>query len=145
MIEVDQFELHHFLSLSGQALSDYSAPLLATRSAATFGSVYELLVSKLTMVDEQHLVYALEICMLLKSEEFIEDVVAFLSHTDASVCCTAYRLLANYPHTLLPNDFVRRIAVVPVVELFAPSCRSDEKVRVGTNAEFLHSLTAKFA
>jgi hypothetical protein len=145
MNESKVFSHDRFLSLAGCELVKYAEPFLTTQAEAIPGSVYETLQSQLADMDEEHAVYALEICMRLKPSEFVSRAVTFLSHTDAAVCSTAYRLINSLPPNLIPADLVEKIAATPTVALFAPDVRSGERIRIGTNEEFIRDLVSRFA
>lgn len=145
MNESETFSYERFMSLAGSALVSYAEPFVNKRMLAIPESVYELLLSNLTRLDEEHTVYALEICMALKSNEFASIVVGFLAHTDSAVCCTGYNLLKKIPPNLMPADLVRKIAATPEVDLFTHDVRTGNRIRIGTNREFIRDLTATFA
>ncbi len=145
MREVPQFRLDRFLALSGLELHDYTEPFVNRLQDAIPECVYEPLQSKLADLDEEHTVYALEINMLLNPEEFIERAVQFLSHSDSAVCCTAFRTIERLPAAFMTNDLLEQIRGTPVVDLFTTHVRTGERVRVGTNDQFIHDLLAKNA
>src|SRR5262245_7901119 len=124
MNESEHFDCDRFLSLAGTALVRYAEPFVNARVHAVPESTYDVLVSHLTQLDEEHTVYALEICMALKPREFASHVVGYLAHADAAVNCTACRLLRRIPPNMMPADLVRTIANTPEVDLFAPDVRS---------------------
>ena len=134
------FSFDRFSSLTGSDLVNYVEPYLSTRPEAIPESVYGQLLSGLATWDEYHVVYAMELCMRSKPEDFVGRAVPFLSHRDASVCCTAYRLIKSLPPSQQPDDLVSEIASVPVVELFRGDPRSGELKKVGTNEAFLLDL-----
>src|SRR5690349_14980193 len=113
------FNLDHFLSLAGSELATYVEPFLTTHIESVPQSVYDLVQFQLTSMDEEHTVYALEICMLLRPNEFVTRAVSFLSHTDAAVCCAAYNAINHLPSTLATAELVAKIAATPQVDLFA--------------------------
>jgi len=139
------FSYDRFLSLSGCELVDYVEPFVTTRVRAIPESVYDVLRSALTGLDEAHTVYALEICMLLKPREFVRCAVRFLSDSNASVCCTAYRIIKSLPPTSMPAELVREICATPSVDLFASDVCSGDRIHIGTNEEFIRDLIATFA
>jgi hypothetical protein len=145
MNESTAFNYDRFLSLAGCELVDYVEPFLTTKTNAIPESVYDPLQARLTGLDEYHAVYALEICMLLKPREFISHVVGFLSHHDSSVCCTAYRLIKAIQPTLMPTSLVAKIAATPTVDLFTSDLRSGDRIRIGTNEEFIRDLVKSFS
>lgn len=145
MTEISLFNLDHFLSLSGSELSDYAEPFVNIKNGSVPVSVYRPLQARLADLDERHLVYALEICMLLNPQDFVSRVVDFLSHPNASVCCVACNLVRNVSETLVTEELAKKIAATPVVDLFAADVRSGMRIQIGTNEEFVCELTEKFA
>ncbi len=145
MNEVEPFSYERFMSLTGTALVNYAEPFVNTRMHAVPASAYDLLAPNLTIMDEEHTVYALEICMALKPGEFANCVVGFLAHPDVAVSCAAYRLLQSIPRNKMPHDLIRKIGNTPVVDLFGPDLRSANRIRVGTNKEFIRNLVATFS
>jgi hypothetical protein len=139
------FSYDRFLSLTGSELVSYVEPFLTTQSEAIPEAVYDLLQPKFADLDNEHTVYALEICMLLKPSEFVRCAITFLSHPDAAVCCAAYNSINSLPPALMPADLVAKVATTPTVDLFAPDLRSSDRIRIGTNEGFIHDLVAKFA
>ena len=107
-------------------------------------SVYGPLQSRLTDLNERHLVYALEICMFLNPQDFVSRVVDFLSHSDASVCCAACNLISSVAETLVTEELAEKIADTPVVDLFTADVRSGKRIQIGTNEEFIRELKTKF-
>ena len=85
MNESESFSYEGFISLTGSALWNYTEPFVNTRMDAIPASVYDLLVPNLSRLDEEHTVYALEICMALKPSEFASVVVGFLASADSAV------------------------------------------------------------
>ena len=145
MKESESFSYERFMSLAGSALVSYAEPFVNTRLGTIPESVYDLLVTDLTRMDNEHTVYALEICMALKSSAFASIVVGFLAHADSAVSCTAYRLLKRIPPNLIPADLLSKIAATPVVDLFSADVRTGNRIRIGTNNEFIRDLVATFA
>ncbi len=96
-------------------------------------------------MDDRHAVYALEICMRLNPLEFVYDAIRYLSHTDAAVCCAACRAIQFLSPAMMPRDVVAKIAITPIVDLFANDLRTDERIRIGTNATFIRDLVTKFS
>jgi hypothetical protein len=143
MTELSPFLLDRFLSLSGPELRDYAEPFVNTHKDAIRESVYEPLQSKLRDLDEEHTVYALEICMLLKPDQFASRAVQFLSHSDSAVCCTAFRIIERLPSSFIRDHLGEQISGTPVVDLFSTHVRTGDRVRVGTNEEFIRELVAK--
>lgn len=144
MTESNVFSFERFLSLAGSDLVRYTEPFVNSEMQRIPEHVYEPLQSALEVMDEVHIVYALEICMLLKPSEFVSRVITFLSHTDAAVCCTACRLIERVPPSLMPLDLVKKIGATPTVDLFAPDLHSGNRICIGTNEEFVHSLVTTF-
>ncbi len=144
MNESESFSYERFMSLAGSALVSYAEPFVNTRMHAIPESVYDLLVPNLTSLDEEHTVYALEICIALKPSEFANLAVEFLAHSDAAVSSTACRVLQRVPPNLMPADLVRKIASTPIVDLFTRDVRSGNRIRIGTNKEFIRDLVATF-
>jgi hypothetical protein len=140
-----QFSLDKFLELSGSEFRKYAEPFVNVLHDTIPKSVYEPLKSKLQELDIEHTVYALEINMLLKPQEFIEFVIPYLSHSDSAVCCTAFRTIERQPTSLMTNDLCNQIRATPIVDLFSTHVRTGEKVLVGTNEEFIRNLLAKIA
>ena len=145
MSELESFSYERFMSLSGSSLVSYAEPFVNTRTHAIPESVFDLLMSNLTRLDEAHTIYALEICMALKPSEFISVVVGFLANANASISCTAYRLLSKTPPELISADLRSRIAATPVVDLFTSDVRTGTRIRIGTNEEFIRDLVANFS
>lgn len=145
MNKLESFSYERFMSLTGSALCGYAEPFVNTRIDAIGETVYDLLLTNLSILDEEHTVYALEICMALKPNDFAHVVVGFLAHSSAAVSATAYRLLQKMPPELLPADLRHRIATTPVVDLFTSDVRTGNPIRVGTNKEFIRDLVARFA
>jgi hypothetical protein len=145
MNETKTFDIHSFLTLSGRELMEYAESFLATEAPAMTLPTAEALVASLPSLDEEHLVYALELVMTARPEGFTDQLLTFLTHPRAAVCCTAYRLLSRVPQNSMPADFAKKVATVPIVELFTDDLVTGEKRSVGTNAEFIRSLMSKFA
>jgi hypothetical protein len=145
MNKLELFDYERFISLTGSALVSYAEPFVNTRPDAIPQAVYDLLIRDLPTLDEEHTVYALEICMALKPSEFASTVVGFLAHPDAAICVTAYRLLKRIPPESLRFDLWSRIAATPEIDLFAPDVRTGNLIRVGSNKEFIRDLVATFA
>jgi len=144
MNESASFDCDRFLSLGGSELVGYVEPFVNIRIDAIPESAYGVLQAALDGLDEVHTVYALEICMLLKPSEFAHQAAAFLSHTDAAVCCAACNSMNRLPPSLMPADLVQKIAATPTVDLFTTDLHSGERIRIGTNEEFIRDLVAKF-
>lgn len=140
MNESSSFSYGRFLSLGGCELVNYVEPFVTKHIDGIPESLYEPLRSRLAGLDKEHIVYALEICMLLRPREFAGCVVGFLSHDDSSVCCTAYRLIKSIQPDLMPPELVQRIAATPTVDLFTSDVRSGNRIRIGTNQEFVRDL-----
>ena len=138
------FSCERFLSLTGGELVNYVEPFVTIQSDAIPESVYDSLQPRLAVLDNEHTVYALEICMLLKPRAFISRVVGFLSHDDSSVCSTAYRLIKTIHPSLMSADLVAEVADTPTVDLFASDVRSGNRIRIGTNEEFICDLVKSF-
>jgi len=145
MNKPEPFSYDRFLSLVGSALVSYTEPFVNTGKYAISESVYDLLMSNLPRMDEEHIVYALELCMVLKSSEFAYIVAEFLSHVESAVSCTAYRLLKLIHPNLMPADLSKKIAATPVVDLFTHDVRDGKRIQIGTNKEFIRDLVARFA
>jgi hypothetical protein len=137
------FTVERFLSLGGENLVEYIEPLL-TQHETIPESSYELLRSRLADLDVGHTVYVLEICILLKPDDFIGHLITFLAHTDSSVCCAAFRLINKASLSLLTDELIARIATTPIVDLFDPIIDSEDRIRVGTNKIFINELVVKF-
>jgi hypothetical protein len=144
MSELGSFSYERFISLSGSSLASYTEPFVNTSKHSIPESVFELLFSNLAKLDEEHTVYALEICMALKPSEFASLVVGFLAHPDAAITCTACRLLQTIPPNSMPADLVRKIASTPVVDLFISDFLTGNRIRIGTNKNFIRDLVAKY-
>jgi hypothetical protein len=142
MKDLPLFSFDRFLALAGSELVNYVEPYVNTHAYAIPEAVYDPLQSGLATFDVEHTVYALEICMLLKPREFVSCAVGFLSHSDSSVCCTAYRVLSSLPREMISIDLARKIAATPRVDLFDPHW-SGKRIRIGTNEEFIRGLAAK--
>ena len=145
MNESGAFSYDRFLSLAGSELVEYVEPFVNVRVEAIPEAVYEPLRSELADMDDEHAVYALEICMRLNPSEFVRRAITFLSHPDAAVCCAAYNSINSLPPPLMSADLVARVAATPTVDLFAPDLRSGDRIRIGTNEGFIRDLVAKFA
>jgi len=145
MTELSQFSLDRFLSLSGQELHDYTETFVNMEKNALPESVYEPLLSKLADFDEEHTVYALEICMLLKPKEFVGRAVRFLSHSDSAVCCAAFRTIERLPASFMTSELLEQIGATPVTDLFTTHIRTGARVRIGTNEDFIRGLLERTA
>ncbi len=145
MSEAKKLDILRFLALSGRKLADYAEAFLTADVPVIRLPAAEALVAALPSLDEEHLIYALELAMMAGPEGFLDHLLAYLTHPRASVCCTAYRLLSDAPQVLLPADFLRKLAAIPIVELSTDDLITGEKRAVGTNAEFVRSLINKFA
>jgi len=145
MNEPEAFSYERFMSLVGSALVSYAEPFVNTSTHAIPEFVYDLLVSDLVRLDEEHTVYALEIGMAMKPNEFARIVVGFLANPHSSVSCTAYNLLKRIAPDLMPADLPSTIAVTPVVDLFASDVHTGSRIRIGTNKEFIRDLVARFS
>jgi hypothetical protein len=137
------FSLDRFLFLSGAELCNYAEPFVNTRMNAISESVYEPLQCRLADLDEEHTVYALEICMLLEPREFAIRAAQFLSHSDSAVCCTAVRVLEWLPPSLITDDLVKQVRATPITDLFTTHVRTGDRVHLGTNEDFIRQLLAK--
>lgn len=144
MNQSESFSYERFMSLAGSTLVSYAEPFVNTGTHAIPESAYDLLVSNLTRLDEEHTVYALEICMTMKPNEFASIVVGFLANAHCSVSCTAYNLLKRISPELMPADLRSRIAATPVVDLFTSDVHTGNRIRIGTNKEFIRDLVATF-
>jgi hypothetical protein len=144
MNKLNIFNYGHFLSLTGYELVKYVEPFLTMQREAIPESVYEPLQSTLAHMDNEHALYALEMCMLLKPSAFARRLITFLSHSDAAVCTTAYRLINGLSPDLMPADLVAKIVATPTVDLFAPDVRTGDRIRIGTNEVFIRDLVAKW-
>jgi len=140
----DTFDCDHFLSLSNGELIDYTEPFVTTQADKVPCSVYETLANKLDELSDTHVVYALEICMRIAPQEFASQAVEFLSHSDPSVNCTAYRVIESLPPEFVSSALVKRIAETPVVDLITSHVRTGERVKIGTNEEVVRELLDKF-
>ncbi len=140
----NHFEIEHFLSLSGESLIDYVEPFVTTGRFDVPDSVYNQLVATLGKLSDEHTVYALELCKLLKQSDFVEIAIDYLSHASANVCCTACRLIESLPLTMVSKESRRRISNVPIVAIYAINPRNSTLVCTGTNQSFIHLLVTKF-
>ncbi len=77
----ESFDCERFLSLGGSELVAYAEPFVNTRMVNAPESAYDILAPRLGRLDEEHTVYALEICMAIKPSEFVSVVIGFLSNT----------------------------------------------------------------
>ena len=143
MKKICQFCLDEFLALSGAELRDYTEPFVNENREALPESLYEPLQSKLAVLDEEHIVYAIEISMLLRPKEFAGCAVQFLSHSDSAVCCTAFRTIERLPAAYITNELLEQIRATPVTNLFTTHVRTGERVEIGTNEMFIRDLLAK--
>jgi len=134
------FDCDYFLSLTGGELFRYAEPFVSTRPGVFPDSVYETLLNRLGMLDGEHTVYAMEICMLINPAGFVDRLVEFLSDEDSAVCCAAYRLFKRVPASLLPAHLMAAVAATPSVDLFAHDVRSGARIRIGTNEAFIRDL-----
>lgn len=134
------FDCDHFLSLTGGELFRYAEPFVSARPGVFPDSVNETLLDRLGVMDDEHTVYAMEICMLLRPGEFLHRLVDFLSDEDSAVCCTAYRLFKSFPAGLLPAHLMAAVAATPSVDLFAHDVHSGARIQIGTNEAFLRDL-----
>ena len=144
MNESDVFSHARFLSLTGKEFINYVEPFVNMQAGEIPQAVYSPLQSGLAGMDEEHTVYALEICMRLNASEFVRSAVTFLSHTDAAVCCAAYRAINSLSPTSMPPDVAVEIASTPTVDLFARDIRSGERIHIGTNEVFIRDLVTKY-
>ena len=144
MNESETFSYEQFMSLPGSTVWSYAEPFVNTKMDAIPESAYDPLVSNLSKLDEAHTVYALEICMALKPIEFASIAVGYLASADSSVSCTACRVLKKIPPSLMSVDVARKIAATPVVDLFTHDVRTGDRIRIGTNQEFIRDLVATF-
>jgi len=144
MNEQDCFSYDRFISLTGLEHCDYAEPFVTTRPAAIPESAYDPLQAGLAAFDDEHTVYALEICMRLRPSAFIDRVVGHLAHADSSVCCTAYNLLTRVSPSSMPANLAREIANIPVIGLFTADIHTGDRIRIGTNRQFLHDLVERF-
>ena len=137
------FDCEHFLSLCNDELVTYAEPFVTTQAEKVPGSAYDILANRFDQMSDVHKVYALEICMRLAPEKFVGQAIEFLAHTDSAVCCTASRLLEAVSPELVSDNLIKRISETPVVELFATHVRTGERVRIGTNKEFIRTLLGR--
>jgi len=144
MSESTVFSFDRFLSLTGAEFVNYVEPFVNAQSGSIPEGVYDPLQARLSSMDAEHAVYALEICMRLNAGEFVRRAAVFLSHSDAAVCCAAYRVINWLPVTSMPPDVAAEIAATPAVDLFGPDFRSGERIRIGTNEAFIRDLVTKF-
>lgn len=138
------FDIRSFLTLSGRELTDYVEPFLVVEVPAITLPVAEAIAVALPSLDEEHLVYALELVMRARPKGFTDHLLTFLTHPQAAVCCTAYRLLSDVSPNSGSAEFPKKLAAVPIVDLYTADVVTGEKRHVGTNAEFLQSLMRKF-
>ena len=139
------FSCEHFLALDGDELIDYAEPFVTTQVDKVPDSVYETLLDRLGGLGDIHTVYTLEICMRIDPKNFVSHAIEFLSHSDSSVCCTACRLIESLPKEFIADDLVKKIAETPIVDLFSLHIRSGERIRIGTNEEFIRTLVTRFS
>lgn len=144
MNAADVFSLDQFLSLEESELVEYAEPFVNVPSSEIPQDVYGPLCSELASMNERHVVYALEIGMRLNPLDFVYCAVSYLSHTDAAVCCSACRAIEFLSPDSMPRDVVAKIAATPIEDLFANDLRTNERIRIGTNAVFIRDLVAKF-
>lgn len=145
MSDKEAFSYGRFMSLSGSGLVSYAEPFVNTSEYSIQDTEYDLLVANLTRMDNEHIVYALEVCMAANPCKFAMIAVGFLAHPDGAVCCTAFRLLQSAPLELISADLVAKIASTPVVDLFANDLHSENRINVGSNKEFIRDLVARFS
>ncbi len=138
------FSIQTFFLLTGCELARYVEPFIAKGSAAVHYSAYDVLRQGIATFDNEHIVYALEICMLLNETEFASQLPKFLSHRDASVSSTAFRLIYDLDPASVPFGFASAFTAVPIVDLFTTNVISGGEVHVGTNKTFVDKLIAKF-
>ena len=126
----ESFDCERFLSLGGSELVAYAEPFVNTRMVNAPESAYDILAPRLGRLDEEHTVYALEICMAIKPSEFVSVVIGFLSNTSSAVCCTAFRVLEWWGSAdFITPELVRKIAETPVVDLITRNVRTGEHSR----------------
>jgi len=139
-----RFDCDKFNTLNGCDLVAYVEPYLAAQQDRIPAATYEALESVIDRLDDAHTVYAIEICMLLKPDDFAGRAIEFLSHSDASVCCAAFNSVSRLSRSSLTDELVARIRATPVVDLFGPDLHSNKRIPIGTNAEFIRSLLDKY-
>jgi hypothetical protein len=81
-------------------------PLVNDPMTKVSKDVLERMLSELPTYDEYHLVYALELGGAHSPETFALHVPQYLAHEEASVCCTAFRVLSKLPEEYITQDLV---------------------------------------
>ena len=104
---------------------------------------FDALRQELRMMDDRHLLYAIELCMLHRPLDFAEYATRYLSHPDAAVCSTAARTLSRLPPEAVSSTMVERIKATPIRPLTSVHPRTGDLFEVGTNEELLRALLRK--
>jgi hypothetical protein len=142
MNKISQFDFNRFMKLSGNDVTEYTEPYLNIWRPSLPESIYHQLIACLEELDSVHLVYALEICMLLKPESFFQHVISFLSHSDATVFLAAYRLILRHSPGLMNQKIEKQIASTPVTNLYSRHVRTGRMICFGTNEKFIKEMIA---
>jgi hypothetical protein len=136
-ISLEGMDLHHYVD----ALED--AGLANATATSSTNSVYDALLSGLPSMNDEHVVYAIEICMRLNPIDFLPQAVQYLAHNDASVCCAACRAIEQLPQGAIPDSIVSQIEGIPVAPLTVKDIPPGKVITIGTNEVFLRAVLAK--
>jgi len=121
-------------------LVSYTEPFVNYRLNDIPQNVYEYLLLDLHSFDSYHLVYALEIGIALRPSAFALHAARFLSHQDAAVCTTAFRVLSKLPADTVTAELIRAVRETPETELYFVHPQSEERKLFGSNQRFIQEL-----
>ena len=134
------FDSNLFLSLTGDDHVRDPEPDVNTRPAAIPDSAYDLIRARIGALDDEHTVYALDICMTLRPSDFLPCLVDFLEDDEAAVCCAARRMLKNSPTIPLPPQVQAAIAALSNGQSLHPRCPHGGQDRDGDQRIFSRRL-----
>jgi hypothetical protein len=139
------FDYERFASLSGTDLIAYVEPFIDIRTNDIKDNFYLKLLDDLLSFDAEHLVYALELGMILHPCDFALRAARFLSSQDSSVCCTAFRVLSKLAPAAITEQLVNTAQSSPKIDLYFVHPHLGDSVHVGTNQHFVQELLAIFS
>lgn len=140
-----KFNLDHFLSISGRRLVDSFAELVkGSRPPELSDADFASLVQAMESMDNQHLVYAMELCRLLRPEAIAAQAAEHLSNQDVAVACAAHRVLDTLPPEHVTPELIDAVACTPIVAMYCPDLDSYGLRPMGTNRQLVQILLDKW-
>ncbi|MBX3420951.1 MAG: hypothetical protein KF752_05265 [Pirellulaceae bacterium] len=107
-----EFVISKFRQLHGKLLYDYFSQTIDESDVTVPGDEIQALCSNFDEFDEEHLVYAIEICGKYAIADTITELVELLSNSSLSVCLAVQRALFRADPSLLSGELWLRIQTI---------------------------------